>query len=199
MTFQMTLDDARKLDQYMGRRNGSMVMNVIRILVFAGIFCELSWFAWTSAQSHHGRIDWGSATTALIPLAILLFWVFSSRRMARQMGESPIFKFPQTVSISPRALQVETYDSTINNQWSGIQRIESDQINIYFVFAKDLALSVPKRAFLAPCEAEEFLASAMAYWKGLPVPAAADNGTAAWPPAPQRQPSAGRDNDDLVH
>ena len=119
-----------------------------------------------------------------------LFWWPSTanlrRTIRRRAQTNEGFLCRHTLTISPEWLHEVTHVNDSKARWQSLQEITEDADYLYFIMKTKLAHPVPKRAFLNPDDARQFLEQANRYLMNAQRygPAPEPDDEAVWPPPP---------------
>ena len=80
-------------------------------------------------------------------------------------GPQPGVLGSHTVTLSPEALRERTDVTESQVSWQGVQRIDVTSKHIFIFLQPAAACVIPRRAFPSVADAEQFIATARAFWE----------------------------------
>ena len=188
-TFTLEPGDYNALQKLI-RRRGSRLNLAILVAAIIGGFAVGFGPSIINGLKHPGHTPSSDVmiqvASVTIPLIIIIgFWAFVLRFLVKPLANNSLFSIPQTLGIKQEYLYWQQQGTRTTIQWTDIVDITDDTRSIYFFKSKNVAYIVPRRAFSNPNEADIFLRTATAYWKGKSIADAAKPGSGTWPPPPR--------------
>lgn len=167
VTYTVQIADLKALQRYhlltspAGRRS-----LIILLLVFVGISLQSTLSQESSSLGSRVLYFFVALVfTSVVGLAFFFAhnWIVQFR--AYRDGESHGILGEHTITLTPDGLCERTAVNQTTANWRGIYRVVGTPQHIFIFNQPNAAHTIPRRAFASPADAEQFLATAQAYFE----------------------------------
>ncbi len=187
VTYELTPDDLWQSALY-HRRQKFMLRTLLMygFAILISVTCVTGLWGIIQAVLRHHTLDWaGLLLLTFMAFCVPRIWPPTKKRLVKLQPQPDIIG-PHRVSIDQNWFFEETSAREIKYTWGSFESVEENTRYFFLFLSRNLAFTVPKRAFASPHEAELFANTARRYLDAAKTrtPVTADD-AAVWPPAPR--------------